>query len=130
MRISREAAKPRRETINTHPDFAFFAPSRASGDMDYLEIIRPLGGDFNKAKKSKNFRAGPCPGPEYRQVYSPAGTTLMPVVRTFWPPSTTNARSEPEVISPVYSTFWLFFAQTSVSTRSPEAMISTEESLN
>ena len=32
------AAKSRRETVNTHPDFAFFAPSRASGDR----IIRRL----------------------------------------------------------------------------------------
>ena len=54
----------------------------------------------------------------------------MPEVWTFPPPSTRNALGESEVISPEYLTFWLFFAQTSVSTRSPEAMISTDESLN
>ena len=62
--------------------------------------------------------------------YWPAGTTFMPAVWTFWPPSTRNARAESEVISPVYWTFWLFFAKTSVSTRSPEAVISTDESPN
>ncbi|KAF5035252.1 hypothetical protein DSECCO2_587560 [anaerobic digester metagenome] len=54
----------------------------------------------------------------------------MPEVRTFPPPSTRNALAEPDRISPEYSTFWLFFAQTSVSTRSPEATISTDESPN
>jgi len=50
MWVSREAAKSRRETVNTDPDFAFFAPSRESGDMDYPEIIRPPGEGFNKAE--------------------------------------------------------------------------------
>lgn len=63
MWVSREAAKPRRETVNTHPDFAFFAPSRAS-------VRHGLSGD--NSSSGRGFQQNPKKGP-YR-----AGTAAIP----------------------------------------------------